>query len=135
MPRNISFAMTTPQFRARTKTVTRRPGWRLAKAGDVLMAVEKGQGLKKGDKVERLGLIRVASAGREPLDAITGDDVAREGFPGTAAAEFVGMFCKHNKKCRPGTIITRIEFEYVDLSENGNRRGDSRGGGFSLDGI
>lgn len=28
MARNISFALTTPQFIARTKTVTRRMGWR-----------------------------------------------------------------------------------------------------------
>lgn len=46
MPRNISFALTTPQFRARTKWVTRRLGWLFLKPGDTLMGVEKGMGLK-----------------------------------------------------------------------------------------
>ena len=32
--RNISFALTTPQFKARTKTVTRRKGWLMLQPGD-----------------------------------------------------------------------------------------------------
>ena len=44
MPRLMSFSMTTPQVRARTKTVTRRLGWRFLKPGVVLWAVEKAQG-------------------------------------------------------------------------------------------
>ena len=47
MPRNMSFAMTTEQIRARTKTVTRRFGWWFLKAGDQVWAVEKAMGLKK----------------------------------------------------------------------------------------
>jgi hypothetical protein len=42
--RNISFMHTMQQFKTRTKTVTRRTGWLTLKAGDVLCAVEKGQG-------------------------------------------------------------------------------------------
>lgn len=49
--RNISFALTTPQFKSRSKDVTRRIGWWFLKPGDVVMGVEKGMGLKKGEKV------------------------------------------------------------------------------------
>ncbi|HWM26559.1 MAG TPA: hypothetical protein VNP98_17210 [Chthoniobacterales bacterium] len=39
---NMSFFMTTPQMRARTKFVTRRLGWWKLKAGKVLYATEQG---------------------------------------------------------------------------------------------
>ena len=65
MPRNISFALTTDQFRARTKTVTRRLGWETLKAGDILMGCERCQGLKKGEKIKQLGPIRVVGVSRE----------------------------------------------------------------------
>lgn len=113
MPRNMSFAMTTPQFRDRTKTVTRRLGWRFLKPGDIVMGVEKSQGLKKGETVTRLGLIRIVGVRREPLLAIDDTDVAREGFPGQTADWFIGMFCKANK-VDAGAFVNRIEFEYLD---------------------
>jgi len=113
MPRNISFALTTEQFINRTKTVTRRLGWDFLKAGDVLCAVEKGMGLKKGEKVRRLGLIEVVSAWPEPLEAITAEDVVREGFPEMTSENFVEFFCRHNQ-VDPSTIVNRIEFKYLD---------------------
>ena len=36
MPRNISFALTTPQFLDGSKDVTRRNGWLMLKTGDIL---------------------------------------------------------------------------------------------------
>lgn len=110
--RNISYALTTPQFRARTKDVTRRIGWWNLKPGDTLMGCEKCQGLKKGETINRLGPIRVVSVRKERLDAITQDDVIREGFPGWTPETFVSFFCKHNG-CLPETIVNRIEFEYL----------------------
>lgn len=54
--RNISFAMTTEQFRRGEKDVTRRFGWWFLKPGDQLRVVEKTIGLKKGEKmVEHYG--------------------------------------------------------------------------------
>jgi hypothetical protein len=65
MPRNISFALTTDQVRSRTKTVTRRLGWKDLKPGTLLQPVVKAQGIPKGGKVEKIGgLIRVT--GRAP---------------------------------------------------------------------
>ena len=112
MPRNISFAMTTEQFKNRTKTVTRRKGWKNLKAGDVLMACEKCMGLKPGEKINRLGLIRVLSARREPLSDITDADVILEGFPGCSGYWFVQMFCREMGG-KAHQEVTRIEFEYL----------------------
>lgn len=105
--------MTTQAVRERRKTVTRRIGWAELKAGDCLMAVEKAQGLKKGEHVVRLGPICIVSARWEPLNAIDQADVIREGFPDMTPSEFVEMFCKHNK-WEPDKDVRRIEFEYLD---------------------
>lgn len=120
MPRNISFSMTTEQIKNRTKTVTRRLGWKNLKAGDVLNACVKCMGLKPGEKIERLCQIRVVSAQQEILLAMMQEpygsqESAKEGFPHMSGHEFVEMFCKH---MRPtfgvAHAVTRIEFEYLD---------------------
>jgi len=112
MPRNISFAKTTGQFMARTKTVTRRQGWAGLQPGTLLMACRKCRGLKPGEALERLGLTRVVSVRREPLQAITAEDVEREGYPGMGPEEFVDLFCAQ-MKCERHAMVTRIEFEYL----------------------
>lgn len=117
--KNISFQLTMPQIRARTKTVTRRMGWLKLKAGDFLCAVEKGQGIKKGEKINRLCTIKTVHVRREPLHWMTAGDsygyleCIKEGFPEMTPAEFVSMFCKSHKDCTPESEVTRIEFEYV----------------------
>lgn len=111
--RNISFALTTAQFLDGSKDVTRRHGWGWLQAGTELTAVRQGMGLKLGQKVDRLGNIRVVSVRREPLDAITQEDVAREGFPKWTPAQFVNFFCRSHRKCAPDCLVTRIEFERI----------------------
>jgi len=118
MPRNISFALTTRQFLDGSKDVTRRMGWKNLKAGDVLCAVEKGRGLKPGEKIKRLGMIRVVSVRREMLLEMQGGDYGREecrreGFPEMAQDEFIGFFCDSHKGCMPSDLVTRIEFERI----------------------
>ncbi len=110
--KNMSFSITTAQMYQGTKDVTRRMGWNSLKTGDQIMAVEKGMGLKKGEKIKRIYPIRIVSVTREPTNAISRADVVREGFPDWTPAQFVEMFCKHNK-CQPDTIINRIEFERI----------------------
>lgn len=110
--RNISFALTTPQFLDGSKTVTRRKGWEFLKPGDRLMAVEKGMGLKKGETVKRLGEIEVVSVRRERLSAITYEDCRREGFPNFLPADFIAFYCSHNGGEREQEV-TRIEFRRV----------------------
>jgi hypothetical protein len=119
--RNISFMLTVPQIRARTKTVTRRAGWADLKPGTLLQGVVKSQGLKRGEKVEKLAVVRVVSVRREPLFTMLDrtlfygmNECRREGFPDLTPVEFVEMFCRSHRGCTPETVITRIEFEYVD---------------------
>lgn len=104
--------MTTEQFKAKTKTVTRRFGWWFLKPGDVVCGVEKAMGLKKGEKINKLGLIEIVSTWREPLYAITEEDCAREGFPDKTPAEFVEMLQSHYK-CSASEPVNRIEFKYL----------------------
>jgi hypothetical protein len=113
--RNISFAMTTSQFRNRSKTVTRRLGWHNLQAGDELMACVKCMGLKSGESIEKLGPIRVVKVTHEELRLCTDQDAVREGFPQLSGAKFVAMFCEI-MKCKPDRLVTRIEFEYLDLA-------------------
>lgn len=117
--RHISFFLTTDQVRARTKTVTRRMGWRTLRPGTRLQAVVKGQGLRKGDRVEKIGVIEVTDVRREPLfqmGILHGGraECAREGFPEMSPAEFIRMFCETHKDCTPESQVTRIAFRYVD---------------------
>ncbi len=113
MPRNMSFSMTTDQFRARTKTVTRRFGWWFLKPGDVVCGVAQSRGLKKGETVKRLGLIRIVSTRQEPLNAITAAELALEGLPDMTPRAFVDRL---SARCRvpPHEPVNRIEFEYLD---------------------
>ena len=110
--RNISMSMTLEQFRNRTKTVTRRMGFKNLKIGDRLNAIEKGMGLKKGEKVNSLGVIKVTNVTREKLSEITDADIKREGFAKMQRSDFIRLLCK-TYNITPETEITRIEYEYV----------------------
>jgi hypothetical protein len=107
----MSFYLTTPQMRARTKTVTRRLKSNV-QPGELLMACVKCMGLRKGQKVEHIHPIKVLDVRREPLNAITQEECALEGFPDLSPQEFVEMFCKA-MACIPSEPITRIQFEHL----------------------
>lgn len=110
---NMSFYLTTRQVAAREKDVTRRNGWHRARVGQVVQPIIKGQGLKRGERVEKIGgPIRFVGVRREPLNAITAADVRREGFPNLTPAEFVALYRRANGGKR-NQIVTRIEFEYL----------------------
>lgn len=116
--RLMSFSLTTESMRRREKTVTRRLGWDFLLPGQLLCAVEKGMGLKKGEAVKRIGVVRVVRVTKEPLtrliydDAYGREEVIREGFPEMTPLEFVDMFCLHNRIDR-SRHVNRIEFEHV----------------------
>ena len=111
--RNMSFSKTTQQMRARTKTVTRRKTWNNLKSGDRIRAVEKSMGLKKGEKVIPIAEIEIVSVRREPIYAVTYDDIGREGFDGMTHSEFVTLLCDV-MKCKATDECNRIEFRFVD---------------------
>lgn len=110
--RNMSFSLTERQFRDGTKDVTRRLGWTFLTRGDHFMGVRKAMGLRKGEKIERLGECRAVSVRRERIDACTDEDAAREGYPELSGQQFALLFCKH-MGCRMDSLVTRIEFERV----------------------
>ena len=121
--RNISFMLTTKQVQARTKDVTRRLGWLDLKPGQELGAARKCQGLKRGESIERLAVIRVVAVRREPLRRLTDDvaygfeEIRREGFADHPTlcwpSLWVPWFCGSHRGCTPETEVTRIEFAYV----------------------
>jgi hypothetical protein len=113
MPRNMSFAMTTEQIRLRKKTVTRRFGWWFLKAGDIIQPIEKVMGLKKGEKIKKIGgPILVISSHGEPLCSIDESECIKEGFPEYTPDDFVTMLM-HHYKCDSAEEINRIEFEFI----------------------
>ena len=124
----MSFSMTTEAVRNRTKTVTRRFGWGDLKPGTLLWAVEKGMGLKKGEHVKKLGLIRVVSTRWEPLwpllDRVDFDlEMRSEGLAGQVmtATDFFRLILHMPQATNEEAIeavghlcVNRIEFEYVE---------------------
>ncbi|MBN2061420.1 MAG: ASCH domain-containing protein [Deltaproteobacteria bacterium] len=114
----MSFMLTTEQARNKIKDVTRRNGWWFLKPGDIVQQVEKCRGLKKGEKVKKIHLIRIVFARPELLQCMIDDpeygleECRREGFPDTAPQEFVDFCCRHNK-VHPDESINRIEVEYL----------------------
>lgn len=110
MSRRMSFFMTQTQMYARTKTVTRRDKrtWPNVRPGDVLTAIEKCQGLQRGEGHTIIGDVEVVSVRLERLDAITKEDCIAEGFPEMEPEDFVAMF--------PGSAastVRRIEFKHL----------------------
>jgi hypothetical protein len=117
---NMSFMLTTEQVEQQTKLVTRRMGWLLLRAGDVLQPVERCMGIPKGGSIVRIGgPIMVTSVRREPLLSMSVDraygveECALEGFPELTPYEFIEMFCKSHRGCTPASEVTRISFKYL----------------------
>lgn len=108
----MSFFLTTSQVRKRQKTVTRRDGWYFLKPGDIVNACVKCQGLKKGEKVEKICQIQILNTREEPINHITPEDVTREGFPEWTTEQFIQMYCRFNKK-NFNDMTNRIEFRYL----------------------
>ena len=69
-------------------------------------------GLKPGEKLERLGLIKILNVRRESLHMITRDDVIREGFPEFDKWEFIEMLVEHMGG-DASQEVTRIQYEYL----------------------
>lgn len=118
---NMAFSMTTQQVRDQEKDITRRYGWHHLTPGMVVMAIEKGQGLKKGEKVKYLGPIKIISVAFEELQEIERNpkrgertECEREGFPHLTASQFVAMFLIGNPKATPTSTLARIEFAYIE---------------------
>jgi hypothetical protein len=113
--KRMSFSMTTAAARAHTESVTRRLGWWSVKPGEVIMAIEKGMGLKKGEKQVEIGPFRVVSAkGEQVRDFFKygPEECAREGFPDLTPVQFVAMFKRHHS-IPDNWPVNRIEIEWL----------------------
>lgn len=110
--RLMSVALTEQAVLDRRKTVTRRTGWRFLQPGDRLTLCRKVQGRKPGEPLVRLAKVEVVSVRREPLHAITDDDVRREGI-GTDREDFLRFYIEHMGGSR-SQCVTRIEWRYLD---------------------
>jgi len=116
--RNMSFALTTQQVKDRTKFVTRRFAWWNLKPGTRLWAVEKGMGLKAGEKISRLGVIEIIHVSQQRVDALLDRDgppeMRLEGYPMGLKdpVEFMERMCLLHNKMGCDTI-NRIEFGYI----------------------
>jgi len=117
----MSFMHTAQHIRDRTKTVTRRVGWTFLKPGDFLRAVVRSRGLKKGEHVEELAVLRVVDVRQEALRLLWDDEeygsreCRLEGFHDGALSfpdRFVAWFAATHR-CEIDTVVTRIEFVYV----------------------
>ena len=115
---NMSFALTPEQYKNKTKTVTRRNGWKRVKIGATYKGVNKCMGFKKGEKPIVFGYHVLIDSRWEALRRMIDEpeygrqEVILEGFPDLTPEEFVAMYCKHNK-CVPETLVNRIEFRRV----------------------
>jgi hypothetical protein len=114
----MSVALTEKAVRDRTKTVTRRMGWRFAKPGDRLTLCRKVMGRQPGEPLVRIAEVEIVSVRRERLLDIDDDDVVREGFGDEfVPSEFVDFFCEH-MNVAPETEVTRIEWRYLGDEEH-----------------
>lgn len=112
--RNMSFSKTTAQARTRTKTVTRRWGWRFLRHGDRVQQVEKVMGLKLGEKVKKIHTIEIVSCGVEDMNEITPKECVREGFPEKSPVGLKRLIMSMKPRKYKGEHPNRIEFKYVD---------------------
>ena len=116
----MSFMLTTQQMHAQEKDVTRRLGWSFLKAGDMVMACVKCQGLRKGGKIQRIHPIEIVSNEPEILMEIISNpyrngcyrrETHREGFPDLTEDGFIRMFMRE-MKCPMDQTVNRIEFKH-----------------------
>lgn len=117
----MSVSHTEAAVRDRTKTVTRRLGWRFLKVGDRLTLCRKVMGRKPGEPLVRIAEVEVVSVRREPLLCITLEDAEREGVPAAEWAtgywaygplEWAEWFAR-TMGCHVGSDVTRIEWQYI----------------------
>lgn len=113
MPRLMSVAFTEQAVRDRRKTVTRRKGWAYLVPGNRITLCRKVMGRKPGEPLIRIVDVEVVSVRREPLEQITDEDVAREGFPGMTRDEFMRRFFVDAQGIQPSDQVTRIEWTFL----------------------
>lgn len=117
--RNMSFMLTKEQIKKRVKTVTRRFGWWFLEPGMLIQPVEQCQGLKKGEKIVKIGgPIEIVSTKAEygPHFGIDARECALEGFADMPPDEFTRLIQSLQPKGKLYEPCNRIEFRYVNVT-------------------
>lgn len=120
MPRLMSVAFTEQAVRDRTKTVTRRDGWKFLKVGDRLTLCRKVMGRKPDEPLVRIAEVEVVDVVRQPLDVLVNQprygaaEMVREGFPRMDPSEFIDQYFVEAQGMRRTAWVTRIEWRYLD---------------------
>lgn len=126
MSRRMSCSMTVDAVRARTKTVTRRrlDTWTTLRPGDRLTLIEKGMGLRKGERQVVLAEVEIVDVRLECILAIHDEGVAGVNAEGLRMSPnaFIEFWCRtHGVPLRnPRTpalqdiVCRRIEWRYLD---------------------
>jgi hypothetical protein len=117
----MAFPDTASEVRARLQTVTRRPGWRFLKSGDLILAVESQPGPRAASPAAReLAVLRIRDVRVEPLSRLVReatyaeDELPREGLPCWSRDHFIATFLRRHRLTSADVEVTRIEFEYVE---------------------
>lgn len=110
--RRMSFSKTTRQMRWGLKIRTMRIAgtWQHTGKGDVVMAIEKGQGIPKGGHQVEIGPIEILSVTGMQVRNVTRAILLEEGFPYMSVPTFVHFFCKLNK-CDPSADVNSFLFK------------------------
>jgi hypothetical protein len=123
--RRMVFPDTAAEVREKMQTVTRRPGWRFLKPGDLIMAVEpRPRGHAAPAAARELAILRVRDVRIEPLSRLTGDatyaedELPREGLPCWSINHFIATFLRRHRLESADVEVTRIEFEHVEKAES-----------------
>ena len=113
MSRRMSCALTVDAVKDRTKTVTRRKvdSWQSLKPGDRLTLIEKGMGLKKGEKQVVLAEVEIVSVSVIPLGRIDKAECVAEGFPEISPDEFCSMW----RRSHPDPALTWVRTENISV--------------------
>lgn len=124
----MACSLTIPQVRARSKLETRRSWytWTNLEPGDRLLLIEKGMGLRAGEKQVPLAVVEIAAVECQRLRDITQEQVAAEGFPEMTPAEFIAFWMDgHGLRFGgPGVrnvvsrdfVVRRIVWRYIEGS-------------------
>ena len=119
--RHMSFTRTPQQMRDGTKTVTRRhpDAWKNLHSDETVQPVLRTQGLQKGERHEFLcPPIEILFNWVEPVEAITIEEVASEGFPDLTVHEFCALLRASGAiavvgHSPPREFTRRIEFRHT----------------------
>jgi len=109
----MSVSHTEQQVEDRSKSMTRRLGWKMVRVGDHLTLCRKVMGRKPGEPLVRITEVEITAIREERLWEISHEDVIAEGFPDWSTDQFIEFFCRQFK-VQEWVVVTVLEWRYLD---------------------